>query len=439
MSPAARPEPPRWYRWTVLAFISLAMFGNYYLYDTIAPIADLLKDQLKFSDEDIGLLYSAYSWGAVLILLPGGVFIDRFGTRKATMLFGSICAVAGFVTVASDSFYVMLAGRFLLSAAELLIVAITAAIAKWFRGKELAFAMGINLTIARFGQIAADNSPTWARAAYSNWQTPLIIGAFLGLTCVVGAAIYWALEKRAEARYNLGEAGTTDKLVVSDLVKFNASFWYITALCIGFYCIIFPFRSFAIKFFMEAHEMTREAAGFQSSFLPIAAMIATPLIGLLTDKVGKRATLMLVGSLLLLPVFLMMGYLPSLPAVTVWIPLMGTFAIPVYVLVAVLLLGTAFSLIPAIMWPSVAYIVEQRRLGSAYALMFLLQQLGISGVVWLAGRANDTAGASAAHPAGYLPMLWMFTLLGVVALAFAFLLWRKETGPTAHGLETIRA
>jgi hypothetical protein len=118
---------------------------------------------------------------------------------------------------------------------------------------------------------------------------------------------------------------------------------------------------------------------------------------------------------------------------------MGTFTIPVYVLVAVILLGTAFSLIPAIMWPSVAYIVEQKRLGSAYALMFLLQQLGISGVVWVAGRANDAAGASTANPAGYLPMMWIFTLFAFIALAFAFLLWRAETGPQAHGLETIRA
>ncbi|OFV84987.1 MAG: hypothetical protein A2620_00280 [Acidobacteria bacterium RIFCSPHIGHO2_01_FULL_67_28] len=103
------------------------------------------------------------------------------------------------------------------------------------------------------------------------------------------------------------------------------------------------------------------------------------------------------------------------------------------------MLGLAFSLIPAIMWPSVAYIVEQKRLGSAYALMFLLQQLSILFVDWFVGRANDWAGASVANPSGYLPMMWMFTALGVAALAFAFLLWRTETGPKAQGLETIRA
>ena len=418
----ARPEPPKWYRWMVLLFISLAMFGNYYLYDTIAPIADLLKQQLHFTDEQIGLLYSSYSWGAILFLLVGGVIIDRFGTRVGTMLFGVICAIAGFVTMASSDIRIMLVGRFLLGlSAEPLIVAITAAIAKWFRGKELSFALGINLLIVRFGQIAADWSPTWARAAYSNWRQPLVIGAFLGLTCVVGAAIYWILEKRAERQYSLGEAGSTDKLVFADLYRFSRSFWYITALCVAFYSVIFPFRSFAIKFFIEAHQAERDFAGQLNSVLPFAAMIATPLFGLLVDRVGKRATLMAFATLILVPVFPILAY----THITLYVP--------------VSMLGIAFSLIPAIMWPSVAYIVEQNRLGSAYALMFVLQQAGVASLDWLVGRANDHAGASVANPAGYLPMMWMFTALGVVALGFAILLRRTETGPQARGLETLRA
>jgi MFS family permease len=416
-----RPEAPKLYRWLVLLFISLAMFGNYYLYDTIAPVADLLKSQLNFTDEDIGLLYSAYSWGAILFLLPGGIFIDRYGTRKSTLLFGAICAVAGFVTIISDNIYFMLAGRFMLSAAELLIVAITAAIAKWFRGKELAFAMGINLTIARLGQIAADWSPTWMRGAYDNWREPLFIGAFLGLTCVIGAVIYWVMDARGERRYALGREGAVDKLVLADVFKFNRSFWYITALCVTFYSIIFPFRSFSIKFFIEAHGAARDFAGQLNSVLPFAAMIATPLFGLLTDKIGRRASLMAVGTLVLIPVFPLLGY----TTITLYVP--------------VTMLGIAFSLIPAIMWPAVAYIVEQNRLGSAYALMFLLQQGGVAALAWGAGKANDLAQASATNPSGYLPMLLMFAALGILSLFFAFLLWQRETGPQGHGLETIKA
>lgn len=420
---APRPEPSVWYRWAVLLVISLAMFGNYYLYDTIAPIADLLKDQLGYSDSQIGwIANSSYAVGSILFLLFGGIIVDRFGTRFATVLFGTICAVAGFVTVATDDVYVMLAGRFILGVgAEPLIVAITAAIAKWFRGKELAFAMGINLLIARLASVAADWSPTWAPDAYDNWRDPLWIGAFIGLTCVVGGVAYWFLEVRAETRFTLGEAEQSDKLVLSDLFSFSRTFWIITALCVAFYTAIWPFRAFAIKYFMEAHGAERDVAGQLNGMLPMAAMIATPLIGLLVDKIGKRATLMAMGAMIMVPVFPLLAYTQvPLPA-------------PVF------MLGIAFALIPAIMWPAVAYIVEQRRLGSAYALMFLLQQAGILIQAWLTGEANDHWGASAANPAGYLPMMWMFTALSVAALGCAILLWRIETGPNASGLETIKA
>lgn len=423
LKPAAattRPEPPRPYRWAVLILISLAMFGNYYVYDTIAPIADLLKSQLGFSDEQIGLLYTAYSVAAILVLLGGGIIIDRIGTKKATFLFAAITTIAGIVTAVSPDFKVMVAGRFLLGVgAEPLIVAITTALAKWFKGKELSFAFGINLTIARLGSVAADNSPTWAKSAYSGWQPPLLLGAIIGLICIFGAVAYWILESRADRRYSLGAAGTMDRLVLKDLVRFDRSYWYIVALCLTFYSAIFPFRSFAIKFFIEGHGASREFAGFLNSLLPMAAMVATPLFGLLVDRVGKRALFMALGSLALMPVYLLMGY----GVVSLYVP--------------IVLMGIAFSLIPAVMWPSVAYIVDERRLGTGYALMTLIQQIGVAGMNWLIGRTNDWAGASAQNPAGYLPGMWIFSVLGILGFVFAVLLRKSERRPGAHGLETI--
>lgn len=414
------PPPPRFYRWTVLIFISLAMFGNYYVYDSIAPIADILKTDLGFSDENIGSLYSVYSIAAIVVLLAGGYVIDRFGTKKSTFVFGVLCFIAGVVTAVSSELYVMLAGRLILGlGAEPLIVAITTALAKWFKGKELSFAFGINLTIARLGSVAADNSPTWASAYYTNWQDPLVLAAVISSACVVGASMYWILEGRAEKRYQLGEAGETEKLVFKDMFKFDKSYWYIVALCLTFYSAIFPFRSFAIKFFIEAHGTTREFGGFLNSILPLSAMIATPLFGLLVDKVGKRALLMVFGSLLLTPVYLMMAY----SDVSLFVP--------------IAMMGVAFSLIPAVMWPSVAYIVDQKRLGTAYALMTLIQQIGLAGMNWLIGKANDISGASAANPEGYNLGMWIFSVLGFFGLFFAIMLRRSETGPGAHGLETI--
>jgi MFS family permease len=410
------------YRWVVLIVISLAMFANYYVYDSIAPIADMLKSDLGFSDENIGQLYSFYSIAAVIVLLIGGVIIDRIGTAKSTILFAAICTFAGILNAVSSDFTVMLVARFLLGiGSEPLIVAITTALAKWFKGKELSFAFGINLTIARLGSVSADWSPTWADFAYRDWQGPLVVAAAIGLLCVVAALAYGALEGIASRRFGLGKAGEIDKLVISDLFRFSKSFWFVVLLCVTFYSAIFPFRSFSIKFFMESWEYTRQAAGQLNSVLPFAAMIATPLFGLLVDKVGKRALFMAFGSFLLMPVYVMMAY----HVAPLWVP--------------IIMMGIAFSLIPAVMWPSVAYIVEEKRLGTAYAVMTLIQQIGVAGMNWTIGRTNDVFGASVANPMGYAPGMWIFSICGILALFFAILLRREETGPNAHGLETITA
>jgi MFS family permease len=404
----------------MLVFVSLAMFGNYYPYDAVAPVADILSEQLGFTDEQIGSLYSVYSVAAVLVLLAGGYIIDRYGTRRSIFGFAVICLIAAFVTASSADIRVMLAGRFLLGVgSEPLIVAVTTALAKWFKGKELSFAFGLNLTIARLGSVAADNSPTWARPLYTDWQQPLFLAAGIAVLCIVGAAAYWILESRAAGRYHLGEAEATEKLVVRDLYQFDRAYWYIVGLCVVFYSTIFPFRAFAIKYFIEAHGASREYAGFLNSLLPLSAMIATPLFGLVVDRIGRRALLMTVGSVALVPAFLLMGY----TNVSLFVP--------------VALLGVSFSLIPAVMWPSVAYIVEQRRLGSAYALMTLCQQLGVAAIPWLVGRANDAMGAGPANPDGYNGMIWILTGLTTLGVIFSFLLRRVERSPRAHGLETI--
>lgn len=413
-----KKAPSPFYRWSVLILVSLAMFGNYYIYDSIAPIADMLKASLGFSDVDIGSLYSIYSFAAVLILIVSGPIIDRIGVKASIMIFGTIASIAALVTAISSDLYVMLAGRLLLGfGAEPLIVAITTALAKWFKGKELGFAFGINLTIARLGSFAADWSPTWGSSFYDNWSDPLYVAFIIGLTCVAGGLIYWFMESYADKNYELGEASETDKFVFSDLFKFEKSFWYIVILCVTFYSAIFPFRTFAIKFYMEAHGATRELAGQLNSALIFASMIATPLFGLLADKIGKRASMMMFGSILILPVYLMLVY----SGVSLYIP--------------IILMGTAFSLIPAIMWPSVAYLVKQNRLGTAYSIMSLIQQIGVFAFNYLLGWSNDVSGASADNPGGYAMGMWILSILGIIGFVFAYLLRREELGPNSHGLE----
>jgi MFS family permease len=335
------------------------------------------------------------------------------------MLFGILCFIGPAITAATSTLWIMAAGRLIFGmGAESLNVAVIAALARWFRGKELSFAFGVNLTITRLGTFFALNSPTWARGAYANWRWPFLIALAFSVFCVIAAVVYWIMEVHAEKNFHLGEA-STDKVVFADLFKFGVSYWYIVALCVTFYSGIFPFQTFAVKFFIEAHGTSREFGGFLSSMLTLFAMIATPLFGLLSDRIGKRALLMMFGSLLLIPVYLMMAY----THVNLYIPMA--------------LMGVAFSLIPAVMWPSVAYIVDQSKLGTAYGLMTMIQNIGLFGFNLLVGWANDHSHAGADNPAGYRLGMWIFSTLGFLGLAFAFLLRQRETGPHGHGLETI--
>ena len=442
MAESIRPVPSRFYRWMVLIVISLAMGGNYYIYDSINPLERIFIENLGYSGTRFGWLNSSYSVAAVLTLLIGGIIIDRIGTKKSLTLFAVLCLSGAMLTAARGQFATMVLGRTVLGlGAESMIVAVTTALAKWFKGKELSFAFGINLLIASLASVAADNSPTWANRAFypegpggqPSWQRPLLIAVGAGVMSLICALIYWYLEARAEARYELGKAGQVDKLEFSQIFRFNASYWYVVILCFTFYSAIFPFRTFAIDFFtnkvlagmggVSASEAMRvlahEKAGFFNSLLPFSAMIATPLFGLLADRIGKRALFMMLGSILLMPVYLIMAY----STVSLMLP--------------VSLMGIAFSLIPAVMWPSVAYIVEESRLGTAYALMTLIQQIGFFILNLLIGKANDYAGAGLANPHGYALGMWIFSILGFVGLFFAILLRIRETGRHGHGLETI--
>jgi MFS family permease len=314
----------------------------------------------------------------------------------------------------------MVTGRLLFGmGAESLIVSVTVALAKWFKGKELSFAFGVNLTIARLGSFLALNSPTWAKPAFENWQWPLLISVGVGTLCVVGPLVYWVMENQASATYSMAKAGSTDKVNFSDLFRLTPSYWYVVLLCVTFYSAIFPFQTFAIKFFQEAHGTTREFAGFLSSLLTLFAMIFTPLFGYLVDRVARRALFMMYGSLLLVPVYLMMVYTH------------------VHLLVPMAMMGIAFSLVPAVLWPSVAYIVEEQKLGTAYGLMTMIQNIGLAGYNFLIGWANDFSNASAANPGGYALGMWIFSLSGFLGFFFSWMLHRAETGPHAHGLETI--
>jgi len=400
------------------------MFGCYYVFDALAPATPLLQKELGFTDAQIGLLDTAYNVAALITLIAGGVLIDRLGTRASSILFAGIGAAGGLLIAVGPALLPsapalgMMIGRFVLGVgSELFIVAATTVVGRWFKGKELSFAMALQLLIARQGSYVADKSPDWFQSLFTGWQAPLLLAAALGGTWFVFAVVYAQLEGVALRRQGTKATAATDKLVLADLIRFPLSYWWVVGLCVAFYATIFPFRTFANLYLTQAHGITESAAGSLKSWLPLISMIGMPVFGLLVDKIGRRSLMMAVGSALLVPPFLLMPY--------THVPLEVSMG----------MLGLAFALVPAVLWPSVTYIVPESRLGSAYALMTFCQQLGWAGISWGIGALNDAANASAENPKGWLPAIGMLAALACAGFVFSFLLWKAERGPVNYGLE----
>ena len=400
------------------------MFGDYYVYDAIAPVADLLQKQLGFDDTQLGILNAIYSLPNIIMVLIGGIIVDRFGTRLSTLVFALIAFVGAVVTAISPAFPVMAAGRLIFGlGTESMIVAITVAIGQWFVGRQLGFAFGVNLSIARAGSYTADMSPSWFGSFYARgWQPPLWLSVAFAALCVVACAAFYLIEVSAARRFKLVQPAPPDRFIWSDLWRFDRSFWYIVGLCVTFYSVIFPFRStFAIKYFQHAHGLALDEAGAMNGYVYLAAIFATPLFGLMVDKLGHRAFFMAFGTVLLAIAFPILGY----TNMNLW--------------VSTVLIGIAFSLVPAVLWPAVPYVVSAERLGTAYGLMTMLQNVGLTIFNVAAGQLNDASSAGPENPSGYIPMLWMFCLLSLFGFVFAAALRKRETGPEGHGLESIKA
>lgn len=438
-------SPSALHRWTVLLFVSITMgCGTYYIYDSINPLERILVSELHFSATTFGMLNSAYAASAIVTLLIGGTIIDRLGTRWAVPLFATICCVGAAVTAVGGSVPAMIVGRALLGlGGESLVIAATTVIAKWFRGKELALAFGIKVMIARLASVASDNSASWGSRIFypdgldgkPSWQGPLLLAVGSGVIAVACAAIYAFLERRGGVDKRSGQrtAGAPRRAGFRETLRFSRSYWFLVGICLTFYSAIFPFRTFAIDFFTNrildtqgalattdaVRMLAHQQAGQLASLLPLSSMFATPLLGFLSDRIGMRATLLTIAAVVLMPAYALMGFTDT----SLWIPLC--------------MMGFALSVIPAVMWPSVVYLVDASRLGTAYAVMTLIEQLGFFAMNLLIGRANDLNHAGLGNLPGYRPGLIIFCGLGVAGCLFALALRARERGPHGHGLETI--
>jgi len=422
LNTAAKPAPTRWYRWIVLLAMGMAVYGSYYAFDYIGPLAPLLSRQLHSSDSEIGLLQAVYSFPNIVAMLVCGVVIDRIGTKKSMAMFGGLVFAGLAITALSPRIGIMAAGRLLVgSGAEALALASNVALARWFWHDELSLGFGARSVFLRLGSLTAQISPTWAPAAYTYWQWPLLLGVGFGGFCLVGSAAYWILDSRGERRFTLGHTPREHSIAVGEVFRFNRSFWMIGALCITFYGCIFPFETFGQKFLIEARQLSPRSASLLVGMEPFFSMVGSPIFGYLVDRFARRSLFMMFGSLLLVPVYLMLVY-TNIPPI---IPLA--------------MMGVAFALVPSVMWPALFYVTDRTRLGMANGMLDTIQQVGLVVINLLIGAANDHWLASAVNPAGYHASMWIFTMIAILAVLCAVALWRVETGPHAHGLETITA
>lgn len=411
------PPPPAALRWLVLGVLGGTLFAGGYLYDCIGPLAKVLAAQLGYSNADIGLLQAVASAPGLVMALLGGIIIDRIGARRAILSFAALTLAGVALTVASPRFGIMAAGRLLYGLGSgSLSVAVNLAIAKWFRGPRLSFSFGIGLTLQRLGSLAAQTGPAWAPWLYRSWRPPLLLALAIGAASLASALVYWAMERRAAVRFDLGPRSGGGGLG-RGMLAFNRSYWLVVLLCVTYYAGIFPFQTFAQKFLIEAHRISAARASMLMGIPTVIAMVASPLFGLLADRVGRRTRLMAIGTVLLLPIYLLLGY-THLP-----------LAVPM------VLMGISFALVPAVMWPSVMLVVPHNQMGTAFGLMQLVQSFGLVGFNCLVGWVNDACGAGEANPGGYRAGMWLFTATVAAGLAVALVLRRREAGPEGHGLE----
>jgi nitrate/nitrite transporter NarK len=450
-------------RWLVLAMVSMTMLWFYYLTDALAPLQAHLEVGLGWSAMDYGLYSGAYGWLNVflLMLVFGGMMLDRMGVRFTgilaigLLLLGAgvkywavsggetevITLRLGSLTLASARGSALWAGAgFAIFGvgAELFGLTANKAIIRWFGGKELALALGLNVSVGRIGTALAMFTPVPLVAWSGSLATPILVSIWLlcvGLLLFFLFAVFDRRLDREVAAARLAEGlADEEKFRWGDLlavVRIKA-FWIISALCVLFYSGLFPFIKYATMLVVQKFGVSDALAGLIPALLPLGALVLTPVFGGVYDRKGRGATIMIVGSGMLLAVHLLFA-----------VPALDSFYVAIGL---VLLLGISFSAVPAAMWPSLAKIIPEQRIGTAYAITFWIQNWGIMGVPMLIGflldrfcvvgvekRVVNGAETMATLYDYTLPML-VFASFGALAIVFA--LWlRREDARMGYGLE----
>ncbi len=436
----------KWYaRWAALILVALMMFFAYMFVDVMSPLQSLVKTKLDWNSEAFGYYAGAeYMLNVFGFLIIAGIILDKMGVRFTGVLSASVMLIGACIKLYAisswfegssfclwlDSWWKEMPGTAKLAAFGFMIfgcgcemagITVSKAIAKWFEGKEMALAMGCEMAIARLGVFAVLSlSPRLAEWMGANDPSVVIPVAFCTVLLLIGLISYSTFcildtkfDKQLGASKAEGE--TEEEFKLSDVGGILSSklFWIIALLCVLYYSAIFPFQRFGTNMLQCNLGISDTQAADLLRWFPIGALCLTPVLGIVLDKIGRGATMLIVGSLLLICCHLVFALvLPAYPST--WLAM-----------TTILVLGLSFSLVPAALWPSVPKVMDSRYLGSAYSLIFWVQNIGLFAVPILFGKMLDASNPGVTDPTQYdytNPML-MFAGLGVLALIFG--VWLK--------------
>ena len=434
-------------RWTVLILVALMMFFAYMFVDVMSPLKSLVESSLGWNSSVFGTYAaSEYILNVCGFLIIAGVILDKLGVRFSGILSAGLMvagALIKFIAVSDwfqgtafcdwlGSWWVEMPGSAKLASLGFMIFGcgcemegtnVSKILAKWFKGKEMALAMGLEMAIARLGVFAV----MWIAPMISNRFDASIMApvGLCGALLVIGLlnfVVFGVMDRKFDAQ--LIEAGMAtaekspeDEFHVSDLKAIFTSkmFWIVSLLCVLYYSAIFPFQRYATNFLEETLLIPADEAARLFSCFPVLAMCLTPLLGIFLDRVGKGASMLMAGSVIMIVCHLSFAFL--LPAVPQkWLALL-----------LIVVLGVSFSLVPAALWPSVPKIIDEKILGSAYCLIFWVQNIGLCLVPMLIGSLRESTG-------GYLVPMIVFASFGVLAFILSISL-KLEDRKKGYGLE----
>ena len=437
-------------RWGALIIVSFTMMCGYFITDVMAPLEDLLtklpsEGGLGWTSDDYGFFSGAYGYINVFLLMLffGGIILDKCGIRftgvasSGLMLLGTIIKWYALKSdFAADAQLFGMPAQVLLASlgfavfgmgAEITCITVTKVIAKWFTGHELALAMGLQVAMARIGTAAALACSLPLAKRMDSVAAPVLLGAALLCVGFLAYLVYCVMDRKLDASTSADQSAVEEEegFHFSDLklIFSNKGFWLIAILCVLFYSGVFPFLKFATKLMIYKYGVEPELAGLIPAMLPFGTILLTPVFGSLYDRLGKGATLMIIGSAMLTLVHVLF----ALPLLNVW-----WFAILIMIV-----LGIAFSLVPSAMWPSVPKIIPMRQLGSAYAIIFYIQNIGLSMVPLLIGSVIEKYATKVTEEGvtyDYTVPMSIFAVFGIIAIIVAVILKRADKTEN-YGLE----